>query len=415
MIGYVAIHYLVNRKRQALISVVGVMLGVAFFIAISGMLQGMHQFFIKRLVDAYPHVKISDEFREPQAQPVVVRYPDAVTIIRGLKPKEETQGVRNYRQIVEGLKEMPGLTYSPITSGQAFLRYGGRDVSTTVYGVDPRLERNASKLARDMKKGQIENLMTTSNGIILGRALADKIGLDMGARLNVVSPVGVIMQMKVVGIFDSGVTQVDSGTSYANIKKVQVLQNKVDKINQINIRLEDVDSAPAVATALERKFRYKAESWQEAFQNIFELFVVQNGIMYTTVSVILLVAGFGIYNIISSSVMEKYRDIAILKSMGFSESDVVGIFFFQGVVIGIIGVLAGWACGAGLVEILASVKLSLNKDVPVRMDGFPMFRSVWLYAAGGIMGLLSAAFAAWIPARRAARLHPVDIIRGASG
>lgn len=415
MIGYVAVHYLVNRKRQAAISVVGVMLGVAFFIAISGMLQGMHQFFIQRLVDSYPHVMISDEFREPEAPPVVMRYPDAVTVIRGLKPKEETQGVRNYRQIIEGLKEKPGLTYSPITSGQVFLRYGGRDVSTTIYGVDPRLERNASKLARDMKVGKIENLMTTSNGIILGRAMADKIGLDMGSRLNVISPVGVIMQMKVVGIFDSGVTQVDTGTSYANIKKVQVLQNKVNKINQINIRLDDVDSAPTVATVLERKYKYKAESWQEAFKNIFELFVVQNGIMYTTVSVILLVAGFGIYNIISSSVMEKYRDIAILKSMGFSESDVIGIFFWQGVVIGIIGVFAGWACGAGLVEILASIKLSLNKDVAVRMDGFPMFRSLWLYAAGGVMGLLSAAFAAWIPARRAARLNPVDIIRGASG
>lgn len=415
MIPYVAFHYLVNRKRQAVISVVGVMLGVAFFIAISGMLQGMHQFFIKRLVDAYPHVKISDEFRQPEPQPVALKYPDAVTIIRGLKPREEKQGVRNYRQIVEALSKTPGITYSPITSGQAFLRYGGRDVSTTINGVDPRLERNASKLSRDMKQGKIENLQTIPNGIILGRPLAEKVGINMGGRLNVISPAGVILQMKVVGIFDSGVTQVDLNTSYANIKKVQVLQDKVDKINQINVRLEDVDSAPEVATVLERRFRYKAESWQEAFQNIFELFVVQNGIMYTTVSVILLVAGFGIYNIISSAVMEKYRDIAILKSMGFSERDVVAIFFVQGVIMGLIGVACGWALGAVLVEVLSSVKLSLKKDVPVRMDGFPMFRSVWLYVAGGAMGMVSAAIAAWIPARRAARLHPVDIIRGASG
>ena len=111
------------------------------------MLQGMHHFFIKRLVDAYPHVKISDEFRAPEAQAVAIRYPDSITIIRGLKPKDEKQGVRNYRQIIEHLKETPGMTYSPALSGQAFLRYGGRDVSTTVNGVDPRLERNASKLA----------------------------------------------------------------------------------------------------------------------------------------------------------------------------------------------------------------------------------------------------------------------------
>ena len=415
MIFRVALQYITNRKRQALISMTGVMLGVAFFIAISGMMQGMHSFFIQRLVDSYPHVKISDEFREPEAQPAAMKYPEAMTVIRGLKPRDEIQGVRNWRQIVAALKEKKDLTYSPIMSGQAFLRYGGKDVSTTILGIDPRLEKNASKLANDMVEGTLEDLLTNPNGIILGVTLADKIGASMGDRLIVVSPAGVIRQMKIVGLFDSGVTQVDISTSYADIKKVQVLQNRIDKINQINIRLKDVDSAPQVAASLERRFFYKSESWQEAFKNIFELFIVQDSIMYSTVTVILLVAGFGIYNIISSAVMEKYRDIAILKSMGFSEDDVVEIFFFQGVVIGVIGVLLGWALGALLVAILASDKLSLNKDIPVRLNGFPMFRSVWLYVAAGIMGVVSASFAAWIPARRAAQLDPVDIIRGASG
>lgn len=415
MIFSVALQYLTHRVRQAVISVSGVMLGVAFFIAISGMMQGMHNFFIQRLVDSYPHVRITDEFRSPAPQPAAMRHPEAMTVIRGLKPRDEIQGVRNWRQIVETLKETPGVTYSPIMSGQAFLRYGGKDVSTTLLGIDPRLEKSASKLARDMAEGTLEDLLTDTNGIILGRALLDKLGAGMGDRLIVVSPEGVIRQMKIVGIFDSGVTQVDGSTSYAGIKKVQVLQDRINKINQINIRVDDVDSAPAVAAMLERKFRYKAESWQEAFQNIFELFVVQDSIMYTTVSVILLVAGFGIYNIISSAVMEKYRDIAILKSMGFSEDDVIGIFFFQGVIIGMAGVLLGWGLGFALVELLASVELSLERDVPIRLEGFPMYRSPWLYAAGGAMGVISAAFAAWIPARRAAQLNPVDIIRGASG
>lgn len=415
MILSVARGFIVHRKRQAAISVVGVMLGVAFFIAISGMMQGMHRFFIQRLVDSYPHIRISDEYREPEKQPVARRHPDAVTIIRGLKPRDEKQGIRNHRQIVKALEAMPGLKFSPMTSGQAFLRYGGKDVSTTVNGIDPRLEKYASKLERDLTHGSLEDLLTNPNGIILGQALADKLGVPLGARINVISPAGVVRQMKVVGLFDSGVTQVDGATSYAAIKRVQVLQDRINRINQINVRLDDVDAAPAVAAAIEREFRYKAESWQEAFKSIFELFVVQNSIMYSTVTVILIVAGFGIYNIISSSVMEKYRDIAILKSMGFSARDVVHIFFLQGILIGIVGVLMGWGLGALLVEALSSVKLSLQKDVPVRLTGFPMFRSPWLYAASGVMGLASAAFAAWIPARRAARLNPVDIIRGASG
>lgn len=415
MIFSIALQYLTHRKRQALISVVGVMLGVAFFIAISGMMQGMHRFFIQRLVDSYPHVRITDEFRAPEVQPAALEYPESAVIIRGLKPKDEKQGLRNYRQIVDVLKDMEGVTYSPLMSGSAFLRYGGRDVATTLLGIDPRLEKNASKLEHDMVEGSLDDLLTNPNGLIVGGTLAGKLGVRKGSRVNVVSGAGVVLPMKIVGLFESGVTQVDGATSYAVLKKAQILQDKPNRINQISIRMEDVDAAPQLAERLEARFRYKAESWQEAFSNIFELFVVQNGIMYSTVTVILIVAGFGIYNIISSAVMEKYRDIAILKSMGFSAQDVVGVFFFQGVLIGIVGVVLGWALGYGLTEVLASVKLSLQKDVPVKMDGFPMYRAWWLYAVAGGMGLVSAAFAAWVPARRAAGLNPVDIIRGASG
>lgn len=415
MIFSVALQYLTHRKRQALISVVGVMLGVAFFIGISGMMQGMHRFFIQRLVDSYPHVKVSDEYRAPKVQPAALAHPDAAVVIRGLKPRDEKQGVRNWRQIVAALKDMPGVTYSPVMAGSAFLRYGGKDVAATLIGIDPRLEKGASKLEADMKEGSLDDLLTNPNGIIVGRTLAMKLGLRNGSRVNVISPAGVVLPMKIVGIFESGVTQVDGATTYAVLKKVQILQDKPNRINQINIRVGDVDAAPQVAESLERRFRYKAESWQEAFQNIFELFVVQNAIMYTTVTVILIVAGFGIYNIISSAVMEKYRDIAILKSMGFSAEDVVRIFFFQGILIGIVGVMGGWALGFGLTEMLANVKLSLKKDVPVQMDGFPIYRAAWLYGVAGVMGIFSAAFAAWIPARRAAKLNPVDIIRGASG
>jgi len=392
------------------------MMGVAFFIAIAGMMRGMHEFFIEKLIDVVPHVRIMDEFREPATQPLALRYPGALIELRGLKPKEELRGIRNAKRIIAGLEKNPQIKISPVLQGQAFLRYGGKDIATSLIGIDPKRERETSKLAHDMVEGELNNLLTNSSGIILGQGLAEKLTLRMGDTFSVISPAGIVRRMKVVGLFDSGVPEVDNSTSYAMLKKVQILQDREDVINQINIRMQDIDAAPELAATLERRYGYRTESWQETFANLFEIFMIENAIMYSTVGAILLVAGFGIFNIISTTVNEKSRDIAILKSIGFSERDISEIFLYQGVVVGLIGTVMGWLLGAALVEILALIKITTEGDIqtPVDFDGFPMYRSVWLYVWGGAMTVMAAAISAYLPARKAAALHPVEIIRGAA-
>ncbi len=410
----IAVEYLLSRRRQAVISLLGVALGVSFFIGIAGMMIGTHDYFISRLIDASPHIKILDEFRNPPVQPVQKKFSGGVIALHGLKPKAEPRGIRGHGRILAALEGESGVFVSPTLKGEAFLRYGGKDVGTSITGIEPLLERKASKLGRDMIEGDLMSLQTDSGGIILGAALAKKLGVRLGSKITVVSPAGIIMNMKVTGIFETGVTQVDSVTSYALLKKVQVLQAREKVINQINIRMDDVNAAPELALRLEKRFGYKAESWQETFANIFELFVIQNVIMYSTVLAISLVAGFGIYNIISTSVVEKSRDIAILKSMGFSETDIRMVFLYQGVIVGIIGSVLGWVFGFILVEMIASVRLSLDKDLPIKMTGFPVYRALWLYIVGGCVAVATASFSAFLPARKAAAVKPVDIIRGAA-
>jgi len=413
----IALEYIRNRKRQALLSIFGVMLGVAFFIAIAGMMRGMHDYFIEKLIDVVPHVKIMDEFRTPPSQPIYQNYPDSLIDLRGIKPKEELRGIRGAKKIITKLYTRDDIRISPVLEGQAFLRYGGKDIASRLIGIDPKMERNTSNLARDITHGSLDRLLTNSNGIILGKGLANKLAIQLGAKLSVISPVGVIKKMKLVGLFDSGVPEVDAATSYAMLKKVQILQGKEDVINQINIRMNNIDAAPALAETLEKNYQYRAESWQESFANLFEIFMLENMIMYSTVAAILLVAGFGIYNIISTTVNEKKHDIAILKSIGFSERDVRHIFLYQGIIVGIMGTILGWVLGAILVELLAMLDFSFEGDVqaPVEFnDGFPMYRSIWLYIGGGIMAIISSSISAYLPARKAAALYPVDIIRGAA-
>jgi len=408
--------YLKNRRRQTILSISGVMLGVAFFIGIASMMKGMHDYFIEKLIDVAPHVKIMDEFRNPQQQPVYHYFPGATIELRGVKPREEIRGIHSAKTILERLATMEGIAVSPVLQGQVFLRYGGKDVAAALTGIQPEMERHASNLERDMTKGDLNALLTNSNGIIIGEELAHKLGAKLGARITAISPAGITRTMKLVGLFNTGVTEVDGSAGYAMLKKVQILQDRENRINQINIRLQNVDSAAPLAADLEKRYGYRTESWQETFANIFEMFVIENIIMYSTVGVIIIVSSFGIFNIISTSVSEKSRDIAILKSIGFSEGDIKKIFLFQGIVIGLIGSVLGWVIGAMLVEMLASFHIDLGEEVnlPIKFEGMPVFRSVWLYVGGAAMATLSSVISAYIPARKAAALYPVDIIRGAA-
>lgn len=408
-----AVSYLKTRRRQTIFSVLGVAIGVAFFIAIFSLLKGMHLFFIDKVINVSPHVIVKDEFRIPRIQPIEILFPKAIHAILGLKPKEDLRGIRNAQRIIKDLKKIKGANVAPVLEGQAFVRYGGKNESTSMLGIEPELERKVSNLEEDIIAGSLDRLLTTSNGLIVGEVLANKLSLKVGDNVSVVSPLGIQLNMKIVGIFSTGITQIDTFTSYALLKKVQILQNQENRINEIRLRLENVEEADSLARQIEDRYEYRTEGWEEMNKNVLAIFVIQNGIMYTTVLAILIVSGFGIFNIISTAVTEKAHDIAILKSMGFSEKDIQYIFLLQGIIIGIMGTLCGWLLGALLVEGLGMIRFKLEGEAFLRMEGFYLYKSIWQYLLAGFLALASTSASAFLPARKAAVLNPVDIIRGA--
>lgn len=406
-----ALGHLGQRKRQTLVSVAGVALGVGFFIGMMALMGGFQQYFITQVIDSWPHIIIKDEFREPAQQPVFRAYPGAAVRLDSLKPRDELKGIRNAREILAALETSPYAT-APTLRTQVFYRYGAREVAATLVGIDPKREVQVTQLARDINQGSLDALYSTANGVILGEGLAKKLGASLGDMLSVTSPVGAVLKMKVVGIFNTGVTALDNFESYSLIKKAQVLAARANVINQIRLRIPDVSLARQVAQDLENRFGYKAESWEESYSNVLGLFKVQNGVMYSAVGAILVVAAFGIFNIISTVINEKRRDIAILKSIGLAEGDIKAVFMIQGLILGLVGTLLGWALGYGLTELLASIRF--NMEGFVRTQGFILDRSLKPYAVAALFAMLSATCAAWLPARKAARLNPVDIIRGAA-
>lgn len=408
----IALSHLLRRRRQTLVSVLGVALGVGFFIAMAAMMQGFQKDFVARVIDVQPHIVVKDEFRTPPRQPVYDAFPQAQIDLRGLKPREEVRGIRNAQAVMDRLAGLPGVALAPTLNGQVLLRFGSRDVAATAVGIEPASERRVSNLEKDLVAGSLDALLATANGIILGEGVAQKAGVGIDDLISVVSPDGVVMKMKVVGIVNTGITTIDNFETYMLLKKAQVLQGRPNVVNRIRLKLADVEQAQTLAARIEMQVGYRTESWQESNSNVLGIFVIQNAIMYSTVGAIMLVACFGIFNIISTVVFEKSRDIAIIKAIGFPEGTIRRIFVLEGLAVGLIGTALGWMLGLAMTEILASINFKIEGFI--KTQGFILHRTIVHYLISGGLAITAATFAAWLPARRAAGLNPVDIVRGAA-
>lgn len=408
----IALTHLRSRKRQTLVSVLGVAMGVGFFIAITALMQGFQEDFVRRVIDNSPHITMKDEYRAPPRQPAEIAHAGAAIQLRGVKPKTEIRGIRRAGQIMEALAAWQGLAVSQVLQGQGFLRYGSKERSATITGIEPDRERLVTRLDKDIVAGSIEALKTAANGIILGKGLARRLAVEMNDTITVTSPIGVIMKMKVVGLSHTGVIAFDETSAYVLLKKNQVLQGKTNIVNQIRMRTDDVNTARAIAAKVEARFEYRTESWDEANEGVFGVFVIQNMIMYSVTGAILIVACFGIFNIISTVIFEKTRDIAIMKSMGFAEGDVRTIFLLEGLALGVIGAALGCALGLGLTYILSIVRFQAVGLVEIQK--FILKWSIWHYVIASTIAVGSAVAAAYLPSRRAAKVNPVEIVRGAA-
>lgn len=391
-------------------SLLGITLGVAFFMAVSALMRGSEQDFIDRLINSAPHVTVSDEFRTPPEQPVASRFPGGAVRLHGLKPKNETRGIRGYKQKLPMIAALPGVRVAPVLSGQVVLTFAGKQQGVTMNGVVPELMSGVSDIEEKIVAGSLQTLAADPNGIVIGRALAERFFLDLGDNLTVSSPVGQVRVMKIVGLFDTGTTAIDEGQAYVLLKRAQVLLGRPDRANKLIMQLDDPYAAREVAAIVEQRVGYRAQSWQEAQESLMSVLLVRNIIMYSVVSAILVVASFGVFNVISTVVMEKRRDIAILRSMGFHARDVRRIFLAEGVIIGLAGSAIGIGAGYALMGTLAVVKI----QPPGISDivNLPIYWGADQTVLVVFVAVLSAAAAAYLPARKAGRVHPIDILRG---
>jgi lipoprotein-releasing system permease protein len=410
LLAFIAAKHLLARKRQSLVSLLGVVLGVAFFLAISSLMQGSETDFIRRLVDNAPHITISDEYRKARSQPVQAVFPGAAVELRRLKPETESRGIRGYASILGYLRTVAGTRASATLVGPGLLSSAGRDLSLALNGIIPAELQTVSTIPQYMRYGTLDDLARNPDGIIIGDELARTASLSMGENVTIATTSGQIHTFKIVGLFHTGRANYDSGQAFVNLKRVQSLLNRPNRVNAIIVRLADPYRAREIAAQVEARGGYKAVSWQEATEDLMSTLMIRNVVMYSVVSAVLIVAAFGIYNIISTVVLEKQRDIAILKSIGFSAHDIEWIFLMQGCLLGTAGAAVGLPFG--MLIMAALMRLEFHMPGSSDVISLPLDWSWYQFAIAGGFAFVAATLAAFLPARKAARVHPVDILRG---
>jgi lipoprotein-releasing system permease protein len=402
--------HVTTRIRQTLVGILGVAIGVGFTIMIAGLMEGGQRDFIRQLVDTLPHVTVSDERRSASMQPAEQEY--AAVQVTNMPAAERRAGIKNPNAVVASIESwLPGAV-SPSEQTTALVHYPGGHAGITIVGIEPRRELKVSKLASQMQQGEVNDLFRASNAVIIGEALAKKIGAQLRSAITISAGENHLITATVVGIFRSGVHQIDETQVYTLLRTAQVLSGLAGGINQLRLRLDDAVAAQDIASRVEAQTGYKSVSWQEANANLLSAFTVRMFIMLIVMAAMLFTSCFATYNIISTITHEKRHDIAIMKSLGMREQFVRGIFIVEAAMMGAVGIMGGWVIGYLLC--LSLSQITFFNPLSGETIHVPIYWTTKHYAAAGLLSLAACAAAAYFPARKATRVHPVEIIRGAA-
>jgi lipoprotein-releasing system permease protein len=400
---FIALRYLKSKKKYrgvsvtTAISIGGVAVGVMALLVVLSVMSGFHQDLQKKILGANAHIIIRD-------------YKGAI---------------QDYEKAAEKLKDEKGvLSYAPFVLGQVMVSSGSRTHGVFMRGIKPDIESQTTDILSSIKEGDFRKLSEQSAvpGIILGKELASSLGVFINDNVNIVSPLGKIgpmgmlpkiRQFKVVAIFEIGMFEYDSSLALTNISAAQDFFEMGRTISGIEVRLKDIYQAPQIKKDLQKKlgFPYYVMDWMEMNKNLFSALKLEKFAMFVILVLIILVASFNIISNLIMNVIEKSREIAILKALGATNKAIMAIFIFQGLFIGLIGTTIGVLGGFGLGYILNTYQIiKLPADVyylshlPVKMN---LFDFITVSVSAITITFLATIYPAW----QAAKLDPVEPLR----
>ncbi|MFZ1807992.1 MAG: FtsX-like permease family protein [Cyclobacteriaceae bacterium] len=414
LIFSIAKSLLLARWRQTLVAAVGVTFSITMFIALLGFMTGLNDLLDGLVINRTAHVRLYNEIKPNEQQPINLssEYKLSYNIVRSIKSVNSRERIYNSGAIIQALKKDERVIgIAPKISAQVFFNESAIDITGVINGIDAQAESRLFHFDDYITLGNSADIAIVSNSIILGKGLADRLLATIGDVVQVTTISQERFPLKVVGIFQSGIQELDKVQSYASVSTVQKILGKPNNyITDIQIKVRDIEQAPLMAKELSELFNTDTEDIQTANSQFETGSFVRSLISYAVGITLLIVAGFGIYNILNMMIYEKMDSIAILKATGFSGKDVNRIFMVIALSIGlfggVLGLLFGFLLSLGIDQIPFNT-LSLPTTTTYPVNYSPAF-----YLIGSTFSIVTTYLAGWAPARKASKVDPVVIIRG---
>lgn len=402
----IAFTHVLAKKKQTIIVSFAVAIAIAAFIFLNSLVVGFNRDSDEALFKSTPHIRVYVDDKISQSLNHDTTN-NNLSVISNPKIINENKKLLNPEQILKEVKAIENVTTATSwLTVNIFYNNGSAQLNGSSSGVNINEANEMFDIQSTMVDGDMQNLISTSNGIIIGVGIAENLNVKMDDNISVVSPLGIVKIMKVVGLFETSNSVVDKSKSYMNLSIAQQLMAQgPDYITDIYVNVKDPDRASEFIPGLKMLTGYNAEDWKEASEAA-EANKKTRGVMMGSVSlIILIVAAFTIYNIVNMTVKQKLHDIAILKAQGFGGKSVITIFISEAVIIGALGTINGMVLGAILIKILSKVYIGGDKGY------FPIQLEPKIMVMGLFVGLFVTLIAGYIPARGAAKVDPVSIFR----
>lgn len=387
---WIAWRYIVTKRKEkflwliSAIAILGVVVGVAALMVVTAVMSGFSQDLRDKIIGNFSHLTITAD-----------------------------SGIENPQAIISQLKSIPEIRgASPFIMEQALARQGETIFGVKIRGIDPGTVAQVGKLNDYLIYGKLTQL--DSEGAIVGKELAGFLGLEPGSILSLQVSPHKIHDLKVVGIFSSGMYEHDSELVFLHLDKVKEMLG-ASSVTGIAVKLKDLDQAQLVKGKLQKLlgyYPYQLRTWMEANRNFFAALKLEKITMFIILCLIVLVAAFNIISTLIVMVVQKTKDIGILKAIGMSRKRIRRIFTYEGLTIGLIGIVLGLGLGWLLCFLLKEYQfVKLPADI-YYLDHLPVLLTFWpdvalIIAAALMITILSTIY----PALRAGRLNPVDALR----
>ena len=402
--------HLTSRFRQLLVAVLSVCFGISMYIAMNSFMAGVNNIQTEITFTSMSHIKIYNDLVEDITSIVPKPQDDStILMVNNAKNIQYTEGIKNADAIKDKLLNLSEINDVALQLNEnVFIRNGVSKTSASLSGIETINENELFETAKYIIEDNLSELDKRSDGIILGVGLAQTIGVKTGNTIFLTTSDGISKTFKVIGLLESGSKSADKTRALISIQTARQLFSKNRSYaTDVLVNTYDYNNARAVAKKISALTDYKVESWQEGNDQLVSSSLLRDILAISVSLTILIVAGFGIYNIMNMTVNEKIKEIAILKAMGFNGKDVIEIFLTQSVAIGLIGGFVGLFLGNGIVQILDIVpfKIASHNTLPVVYNAKD-------YILAFVFGVVITLIAGYLPSRKASKVDPVEILRG---